>query len=128
MILADHVHHDSMTGKKYILGAHNGIISSTFPAKHSFSVYLALTAGHGRVMLRMRIVDADEASGSIQESISPLDMANPNQVYEVTATIAAVFPTPGDYRVQLFVGNDLLREVRLRVALRQTNTPPSGER
>jgi hypothetical protein len=127
MILADHVHQDSLTGKKTILGTHNGIISNKFPAKQGFCVYIAITEGHGPAMLRMRIVDVDDVIGPIHESILPVDMSDPNRVYEITFSIAAVFPAPGNYRIQLFVDNDFLREVRLRVALRQPNLPPSGE-
>ena len=127
MILADQVHLDPSTGKKYILGVHNGILSAVFPAKHAFHMYMAITGGHGRNMLRIRIIDVDDAIGCVTESAFPFDMPDPNRVYETTFNTVAVFPAPGDYRVQLFSGDDLLRELRLRVALRQANTPPSEE-
>ena len=127
MILADHVHQDLMTGKKYILGTHNGFISNKFPAKHAFYVYMAITGGHGQTMVRVRIVDVDDVIGAIHESVTPFDMPDPNRVYEITFNTAAVFPEPGDYRIQLFTGNDFLRELRLHVALRQANPlPPEG--
>jgi hypothetical protein len=125
MILADQVHIDPSTGKKYILGVHNGILSAAFPAKHGFHMYFAITGGHGRVMLRIRIVDVDDAIGSITESVFPFEMPDPTRVYDSTFHTVAVFPTPGDYRVQLYSGDDLLRELRLRVALRQPNAPPA---
>jgi hypothetical protein len=128
MILADYVHVDSMSGKKYILGTHNGFFSTQFPAKHAFSVFMSITGGHGQTMLRLRIVDVDEAIGSIYETASPFNMPDPTRNYDITFSTVALFPAPGDYRIQLYSGNDLLRELRLHVGQRQPNvpSPPDG--
>ena len=43
MILADYVHRDSMTNKKYILGTYNSVIADKFPYPKSLCLYLAIT-------------------------------------------------------------------------------------
>ncbi len=116
MILADYVHRDSMTGKKTILGTYNSIVSSKFPHhKPGLCVYLAITDTHGPFQLRLRIVEVDDQEAPIHESAYPVNLPDPNQVYEMTFTTSVVFPAPGQYRVQLLVGGELLRELRLRV-------------
>jgi hypothetical protein len=116
MILADYIHKDTMTGKKFILGTYNNIVTGKFPfPKQGLSVYLAITNTHSPTVLRMRIVDVDDQEAPIHESAYPVEMSDPNQVYEMTFTTSVVFPHSGHYRVQLLAGGELLRELRLRV-------------
>jgi hypothetical protein len=125
MIVADAIHRDASTGKKFILGTFNGIFAAKFPHRNPpFSMYLAITNGHGPTVLRLRIVEIDDPQSPIYESAHPVEMANPNEVLELTVGVQVVFPTPGDYRIQLFAGNEFLREVRLRVVHRPSAPPP----
>jgi hypothetical protein len=122
MILADHIHQDPTTGKRYILGTYSRITAKKYPHQTGLSLYLAITGGHGPTSLRMRIVDVDETIGPLHESVFPVDLGDPNRVYEITFNSGVVFPCPGDYRLQLYAGHDLLRELRL-----VTRTPPRGD-
>jgi hypothetical protein len=120
MLLADHIHIDPSTGKRYILGTYNRIMAAKFP--HSvpkLCLLLALTNGHGSTVLRLRVVDMDEERGPLLESAHPANMPNPNEIYYFPVTLSVVFPAPGAYRIQLFADNDLLRELRLQIARSQ---------
>ncbi len=127
MILADNVHRDPTTNKKFILGTYNTINAAQFPYTiPRFCLYLAITNGHGSTRLRVRLVDVDEQQTPIHEIAYPVNMADPNMTYETVFTFPVIFPSPGDYRVQLLVGNELLRELRLRVLQSRPSAAPSG--
>ena len=134
MILADYVHRDSMTQKKLILGTYNNIVTSKFPyPKPALNVYLAITNTHGPTVLCMRIIDVDDQQAPIHESAYPVELSDPNQVYEMTFSASVVFPYSGHYRVQLLAGGELLRECSRRhpardrpIAQRSLNEQPGG--
>ena len=125
MIVADGIHRDSSTGKKFILGIFNIIGASRFPHRNPpFFVYLAITNGHGPTVLRLRIVDVEDPQSPIYESAHPVDFSDPNEVYEFVTGVQVVFPVPGNYRMQLLAGNEFLREMRLNVVHRQPLPQP----
>jgi hypothetical protein len=114
MILADWIHRDPATGKHFILGTYNRIGSPKFPTSQSaLHIYLTITETHGPTVLRIRVVDVDDVLGPIHESAHTVDLPDPSRVYEFTFNIGVVFPAPGDYRIQLFAGVEMLRELRL---------------
>jgi hypothetical protein len=116
MILADHVHRDPSNGKYFILGTFNHLGSTKFPtAQIPLCLFMAITDAHGPTMLRIRIIDVDDDRVPIHDSVHPIDLPDPNRVYEMTFNVAVAFPAPGDYRIQLFGGGEFLRELRLRV-------------
>jgi len=125
MVLADHVHRDEATGKFFILGTYSCIRAASFPACHPrITVYLALINGRGPTSLKVRLVDADESRLPVFESEGIIEMTDPNQVVEaVFLHTGATFPEAGDYRLQLFAGENLLRETRLQVILQPTSSP-----
>src|SRR6185437_3275185 len=118
-------HRDSITNKKFILGTYNVVSADKFPYPKALSVYLASTDAHGPLLLRIRVADVDDQHSPVYETAYPVELPDPNMVYEVTINVAVVFPGSGDYRIQLFAGNELLRELRLRVGLAsELNKPP----
>ena len=127
MILADHVHRDSMTNKKFILGTYNSVVTDKFPYPKSLCLYLAITNAHGPLLLRIRLIDVDDQQSPVYETAYPVDLHDPNNVYELTIGAAVVFPAPGDYRLQLYAGSELLRELRLRVVLAKQRVEPPEE-
>jgi hypothetical protein len=128
MLLADHIHIDPATGKRYILGTYNQLMGVRFPHIVSrLNLFIALTEAHGPTLLRVRVVDMDEEFGSLVESTHSANMFNPNDLYYFSLTLSVTFPTPGIYRIQLFAENELLRELRLRVDQRQLPAPHSPE-
>jgi len=128
LLLADHIHLDTATGKRYILGTYNRISAAKFPhAIPRMSLLLALTSGHGSTILRLRVVDMDEEHGSLLESAHPANMPNPLDIYYFPLSFSVVFPAPGVYRIQIFADQDLLREFCLHVTPRAENGLPPGK-
>ena len=117
MVLADSVLHDLASGKFVIQGTYSVIMASAFPVIHpALAVYFAITNGHGMTPVAIRLIDVDEAREPIFALAGEVDFADPLQVVEhVFAARRVRFPEPGEYRLQLFAADQLLRERRLQV-------------
>ncbi|HEY7425923.1 MAG TPA: hypothetical protein VH682_16955 [Gemmataceae bacterium] len=128
MILADAIHRDPTTKKYFILGTFNRVGSEKFPTSPTpLHLYMAITETRGLTVLRIRIVDVDELYGPIHESAHTVDLPDPTRNWEMTFSVAVIFPAPGDYRVQLLAGNELLRELRLPVVQAPPRVRPPDE-
>jgi len=126
MILADHVHRDPASGKFFILGTYNSLLAPSFPRVcQNLVVYCALTDGHGRIPLRLVLTDADEELGAICAAEGTAQVNDPTRAWEVVFQLqGAVLPKPGQYRLQLFSGPTLVRELRLEAL--QTGVVANG--
>lgn len=115
LVVADAVHHDDVSGKLFILGIRSEIGAAEFPCEHARLVaYAALVEGHGEMLVRFRLIDSDEEREpiAIEESIVTFD--DPLAELQVIADfIDLTFPESGDYRLQLFVDGQFLRERRV---------------
>jgi hypothetical protein len=81
------------------------------------SVYIAVTDGHGKVPLILRLVDVDEQQPPVFEAKNEVVFDDPRVVYEVDfCAINPVFPTAGEYRLQLLAGTDPIMERRILLA------------
>jgi hypothetical protein len=81
-------------------------------------VYTALTDGRGQVPVRLVLTDADEELGPLAVAEGTVKISDPTRTWEVLFQLKNVLlPRGGQYRLQLFAGEDLLRELRLYVAL-----------
>lgn len=128
MLLADNIHVDPATGKRYILGTYNRIMAAKLPhAVPQLCVFLALTNAHGPITLRLRIVDMDEQMGPLAEQARPANMPNPNEIYYYPFILPVVFPAPGIYRIQLFADHEFLRELRLQIVRPHEAAPSPHE-
>lgn len=131
LVLANLVHQDTTIGRYYILGTYNQIRCDTFPTPRvPLCLYLAITDAHGYTALRIRIVEVDEfleeAPCPICDTTNPLDLSDPTRVYEFGVNLPVVFPKPGDYRVQVLAGNEILRESRLTVLKAPSSPDENG--
>ena len=117
MVLCDHIWRDQGTGKNIIIGTFSVIHASRFPAVHpSMAVYVALTDGHGKVPITLRIVDVNENHEPLFEGTQELDFPDPRDVVELSFHVGNVqFPGPGEYRFQLLSGTHPLMERRILV-------------
>jgi hypothetical protein len=67
--------------------------------------------------MKMRLIDADDGDGPIFESEALLNFTDPTNVIELQFVQPdAIFPKPGEYRLQLFGAGEFLRERRVLVA------------
>lgn len=117
MVMADAAQRDPKTGKFSITGTFNILRSAAFPCRHkALAVYLSLIGGHGPVTATLRIVDVDETRPPVLNADFALRFEEPTQWVEWAGEFRGlVFPEAGDYRLQLFTGGELLRELRLKV-------------
>jgi hypothetical protein len=124
MLLADAVLRDAITGKFFIQGTYSVILAQALPHKHPLiAVYFAITNGHGKTPIKMRLVDVDEVRAPVFERETAIDFPDPLAVVEGVFGIAGpIFPESGEYRLQIFGAGSLMRERRLQVI--PPPTPP----
>ncbi|MEK6676939.1 MAG: hypothetical protein AABZ47_14960 [Planctomycetota bacterium] len=130
MIVCDQIITDRLTGKQSLIGMFTAIHSPGFPATHAqLCVYVALTEGYGKTELTIRIADSDDARPPIVEGRGGVDFKNPRAIANLALQFHGLtFPAPGEYRVQIFVGGELLREARLQLLqLRPRQQKPPNE-
>jgi len=117
MIVCDQIITDRLTGKQSIIGMFSKIHARGFPAAHpQLCVFVALTEGRGESELRIRIVDANDARPPIVEGRGKVRFHDPRAIANLALQFHGLtFPQPGEYRVQLYSGGELLREARLEL-------------
>lgn len=84
----------------------------------SFAIFVEFTGARGEVALMLRVVDADEARPPVCEvrAGGPV-LENPLTTAALAVTLPGiVFPEPGEYRIQVWYGGELLRERKLVLA------------
>ena len=133
LIVCDQIINDRLTGKHSLIGMFSRVHARVFPATHpQICIFASLTDGHGKVDLTIRIVDANEARKPIVEGKGRVEFKDPRAVAHLALQFHGLtFPESGGYRVQLYSGNELLREARLdlvRVHVRPKQPPGEPER
>ena len=117
MVVCDAIWTDPVTGKRTLLGCFLRILSRNFPtSRRVMAVYIALTGGRGTVPMRMQLVDAAETRPPIAQADLEDEFYDPLSVVEMELHLSGMeFPEPGEYALQLYAGNELLVERRIRV-------------
>ena len=117
MLVCDQIITDRLTGKQSLIGMFSRIHAMGFPATHpQLCVFVALTDGHGKTDLSIRVVDANEARPPIVEGKGSVSFKDPRTIANLFLQFhGLVFPQPGEYRVQLYSDDQLLREARLEL-------------
>jgi hypothetical protein len=112
MVIADAIWRDPGTGKRTILGCFSSIVASEFPMVHpQLAVYVAVTDGHGTMPVKLQIVDAEDEGRIILVAEGDVEFPNPKVIVEMDYHFAGVsFPSPGEYRIQLFAQGQFLLE------------------
>lgn len=115
LLTADDVYQEPRTGKHTILGTYNHIYAPSFPWTQAvLVVFLALTDGQGRIQLKLRLIDKEEARPPVLQSEASVMFASPLKVVEIPFFgTSLVFPEPGEYRLQVYAASELLGEKRL---------------
>jgi len=117
LILCDQIITDRITGKQSLIGMFSRIHTPGFPATHAqLSVFVMLTEGHGRTELTIRIVDSNDARPPLVEGKGHVEFSDPRSIANLALQFHGLtFPAPGEYRVQLWSDDQLLREARLEL-------------
>lgn len=118
MILCDAAWIDPSTGKKTLLGLFSALMAREFPVTiPTMCIYLAITDGHGKTPIKLRLIDAEEEVAPLGEVAGEIDFQDPRTVYEIVLQLSGVvFPREGEYRFQAFAGNEFLIERRVMLA------------
>lgn len=126
LIVCDQIITDRMTGKQSLIGMFSKIHAQRFPASHpQLSVFVALTDGHGKTQLVIRLVDSNDARPPIVEGKGTVDFKNPRAIANLALQFHGLtFPEPGEYRVQIWSQGNLLREARLEMIHIRFKPPP----
>jgi hypothetical protein len=118
MIICEGIWYDPSSTKRTLLGCLSGLSFPEFPASHPLiAVHVAMTDGRGQIPVTLRLVHADEENEPIVASEELIvDFQDPTMEIEIDFEIRwCTFERPGEYRFQLFCGNDFLLERRLDV-------------
>jgi hypothetical protein len=100
--ICDTVIRDELTKKVSLIGLFSTIRSFNFPCIHpSMHIYIALTGGHGRHKVDVRLVRTRDQQ-PVMGSVGPVEFSNPLQVVEMNIKWNNVgFAEPGGYSVDV---------------------------
>ena len=118
MIICEGIWHDPSSSKTTLLGCLSVLYVREFPATHPLiAVHAAITDGRGQIPITLRLVDADEEDEPIFTSEELIvDFQDPTMEIEIDFEVqGCTFEKPGEYRFQLFAGNEILLERRFGV-------------
>jgi hypothetical protein len=126
MVLCDAIHQDPATRKCTLLGTFSTINVRKFPATHrQLAVHVALTDGRGKTRIRLRLILSDDSETEVFSREGTIEFADPRVVAELNFTINNIaFQSPGEYRLQVYGNDELLKERRLHVHGVPTGDPP----
>ncbi|HEX3999698.1 MAG TPA: hypothetical protein VHX65_14185 [Pirellulales bacterium] len=117
MVICDAIWRDPATGKRFLLGSFSVLHATQFPILHaSMAVHVALTNGHGRMPIQIRLVDDEESRDALWLAEGEVDFPDPRGTVEIDFMLPPVgFPVAGVYRFQFFAGGQFLMERRIFV-------------
>jgi hypothetical protein len=117
MVLCDAIHQDPATRKCTLLGTFSTINVRKFPATHrQLAVHVAMTDGRGKTRVRLRLARSDEEETEVFSREGTIEFADPRVVAELNFTINnVIFESTGEYRLQVYGNDELLKERRLYV-------------
>ena len=100
------------------------IDAQRYPARHAQIVFFCeLTNGHGTTDVKISLVNTQDEEKVIFEREGNVRFGNVKQIVTLAMNLQGiVFPSPGEYRFQLFASGYLLGE--RRIACRQIKLPP----
>ena len=125
MLVCDHIITDRLTGKQSLIGMFSKVHAASFPASHpQLCIFVALTDGHGKAELTIRVVDSNEDRPPIVAGKGTVKFSDPRAIAHLALQFHGLtFPAPGQYRVQLYCHGELLREARLELVQAQPRRP-----
>jgi hypothetical protein len=124
MVVCDGAYRDPYTGKYQLIGIFQAIGGREFPLLHPIlTVYISLTDGRGKISLRLQLIDAEEEREPIFKLNKDIQLDDPRTIAEMLFQVSGIqFPSPGEYRLQLFAGREFILERRILVV-----SPPDVE-
>jgi hypothetical protein len=123
-ITCNRVIFDKVSGMPSIIDIVQTIDATRYPARHPQIVFFCeLTNGHGTTDVKISLVNTQDEEKVVFERAGKVRFENVRQIVTLAMNLQGiVFPSPGEYRFQLFTGGYLLGE--RRIACRQIKIPP----
>jgi hypothetical protein len=117
LLVADNHILDSRASQHTIVGVFSQIRAERFPTMLTrLCIYAELTNGRGKRSVQIRVIDADESRPPVIDAGVELEFNDPLDVSQVGFSASGVvFPSAGEYRVQLLCAGAMLMERRLMV-------------
>ncbi len=128
IITCERVVVDKLSGMMYVNGIVHTISAVKYPARHARIVFFAeLTNGHGQVQCSIKLVDVRNDDEMVWEATNlPIMFRNVKQIQNISMDLQGlVFPHEGEYRFQLWVGEQCLGE--RRIVCRKIELPKGGK-
>jgi len=117
LAICDQIYADPASGKRSLLGMFSCLTVRKLPAfLPQMAVYAAMTDGHGKTPVQLRIIDAAGANDPIIDLAFEVEFQDPFMIAEIGLQVGNVtFPTAGEYRLQATAHGELLMERRILV-------------
>jgi len=125
-IICERVIFDKITGMASLINIIQAVNAPQYPIRHGQLVFFCeLTNGHGKTKTKIRIVDAQRDDRVIFSQEGMVEFTDVRQVVTLAVNLQGiVFEGPGEYRFQLFSGEELLGE--RKILCRKVDMPPKG--
>ena len=127
-VVCERVIFDKITGMPSLINIIQTLKAPAYPVRQDQMVFFCeLTNGHGICSSRVRIIEADRKDRVIFEQQGNVEFKDVQQVVTLAVNLRGiVFQNPGEYRFQLFFGEQLLGERRL--ACRHVKPPARDDK
>ncbi len=127
-IICDRVIFDRLTGMPSVINILQCVNAGQFPVRTGQLVFFCeLTNGHGKTEVMVRLVDVSNNEQVVFEKKGNVEFKDVRQVVTMAMSLhGVVFGHPGEYRFQLFCGDELLGE--RAVLARQVTMGPGKSR
>ncbi len=116
MVVCDSHYRDPFTNKCTLIGTFSALAGEAFPIVHPhITIYVAaLLDGHGKIPIRLEMVDTDEECIPLFNFEGSVTFTDPRHVIEMCFQAGAIsVPEPGEYRLKLFAGSQFIMERRI---------------
>lgn len=126
-VICDRVIFDKISGMPSLINIIQHINAPQYPIRHGQLVYFCeMTDGHGTTNMKIRLIDAQDNDKVLFEQRGTVEFKSVQQIVTLAMNMQGIaFPTPGEYRFQLFAEEQLLGE--RRVICRKVQLPPKDQ-
>lgn len=114
-IVCDRVIFDRITGMPSLVNILQTLNAQRFPVRSDQLVFFCeLTNGHGKTQTKVRLVDVSKDEQAVFEKSGTVEFKDVKHVLSLAVALQGiVFEHPGEYRFQLFAGEQLLGERKI---------------
>lgn len=117
---------DKMTGLASVIDIVQNINAPHFPIRQNICFFSEMTNGHGKCLVKVKVVKTDENDKVMFEQERPVEFSDVKQIVAFALNIhGAPFPEPGEYRFGLFADSKFIAE--RRILCRKVEMPQKGE-